>query len=70
MLSQLLHADELFLMRETIEELRNKHVKLKEAFESKGMKVNLWKTKVKVSVELQRMACPKVKLTHFWSADR
>ena len=27
----------------------NKFLKLKEAFESKGLKVNLWKTKVMVS---------------------
>ena len=40
-LSELLYADDLVLMSETIEGLRNKFLKWKEAFESKGMKVNL-----------------------------
>ena len=47
-LSELLYADDLVLMSETIEELRNKFIKWKEAFESKGLKVNLGKTKVVV----------------------
>ena len=45
-LSELLYADDLVLMSETIEGLRNKFLKWKEAFESKGLKVNLGKTKV------------------------
>ena len=49
-LSQLLHADGLVLMSETIEGLRNTLLKWKEAFESKGLKVNLGKTKVMVVV--------------------
>ena len=36
----LLYADDLVLMREIIEEFRNKFLKCKEAFESKGLKVN------------------------------
>ena len=35
-LSKLLYADDLFLTSETIEGLRNKFIKWKEAFESKG----------------------------------
>ena len=35
-LSKLLYADDLVLMSETIERLRNKLLKWKEAFESKG----------------------------------
>ena len=46
--SELLYADNLVLMSETIEGLRNKLLKLKEAFESKDLKVNLEKTKVVV----------------------
>ena len=42
-LSELLHADDLFLAIETMEGLRNKSLKLKEAFESKGFKINLGK---------------------------
>ena len=45
-LSELLYADGIVLMSETIEGLRNKFQKWKEAFESKGLKVNLGKTKV------------------------
>ena len=44
-LSEWLYADDLVLMSETIEELRNKFLKLKETFESKGLKVNLGKSK-------------------------
>ena len=36
-------------MNETIEVLRNKFMKWKDVFESKGLKVNLWNTKVMVS---------------------
>ena len=40
--SELLHADDFVLMSETIEGLRNK-LKLREAFENKGLKANLGK---------------------------
>ena len=40
-LSKLLYADDLVLTSETIEGFRNKFFKLKEAFESKGLKVML-----------------------------
>ena len=43
-LSELLYADELVLMGETIRGLRNKFLKWKEAFESKGLKVNIRQT--------------------------
>ena len=49
MLSELLYADDLVMMSETIEGHGNKFLNWKEAFESKGMKVNLGKTKVMVS---------------------
>ena len=45
-LSDLLYADDLVLMSETIEGLLTKLFELKEAFESKGLKVNPWKAKV------------------------
>ena len=41
-LSELLYADDLVLMSETIDGLRNKLIKWKEALESKGLKVNVW----------------------------
>ena len=47
-LSELLYADDLVMMSETIERLRNKFMKWKEAFESMSLKVNLGKTKVVV----------------------
>ena len=48
-LNELLYADDLFLMRDTFQGLGNKLLKLMEAFESRGLKVKLWKTKVMVS---------------------
>ena len=48
-LSELLHADDIVLMSETIEGLMGKFLKLKEALEGKGLKVNLGKSKVMVS---------------------
>ena len=42
MLSELLYADDLVLMSETIKGIRNKFIKWKEAIESKGLKVNDW----------------------------
>ena len=42
----MLYTDDLVLMSETMKELREKFWKWKEAFESKGLKVNLGKTKV------------------------
>ena len=50
--SELLYADYLVLISETIEGLRNKFLKWSEAFVSKGLKVNLGKTKVMVSGDI------------------
>ena len=49
-LSELLYADDLFVMSVTMGGLRNTFLKWKEAFESKYLKVCLGKTKVMVSV--------------------
>ena len=49
LMKEILYADGLVLISETIEELREKFRKWKEAFESKGMNVNLGKTKLMVS---------------------
>ena len=43
-----MYADDLVLISETMEGLREKFWKWKEAFESKGLKVSLGKTKVVV----------------------
>ena len=48
-LHELLYADDLFLMSETNKELMNKFLIWKDVFDSKGLKVNLGKTKVMVS---------------------
>ena len=48
-LSELLYADGLVLMSETIAGLRNKFLKWKDAFESKGLKLSIGKTKVMIS---------------------
>ena len=47
-LNELLYVDALVLMSVIIEGLKNKFLKWKKAFESKCLKVNLWKTKVMV----------------------
>ena len=44
-IKQILYANDLVLMGETMEELRENFDEWKEAFESKGMRVNLGKTK-------------------------
>ena len=49
LMSEMLYGDDLVLMSETMEGMRGKFWKWKEAFESKGLKVNLGKTKVVVS---------------------
>ena len=46
---EMLHADDLDLMSESRENLKEKFLKWKEAFKSKGLKVNLKKTKVMMS---------------------
>ena len=46
LMNKILYADNLVLMSEDIENLKEKSLKWKEAFESKGLKVNLKKTKV------------------------
>ena len=49
LMSDMFYADDLILTSETMEGLREKFWKWKEAFESKGLKVNIGKTKVVVS---------------------
>ena len=49
LMNKILYADDLVLMSESIENLKEKFLKWKEAFESKGLKMNLKKTKVMVS---------------------
>ena len=49
LMNEILYADDLVLTSETMEGLREKFWKRKEAFESKGLKMNLGKTKVVVT---------------------
>ena len=49
LMSEMLYMDDLVLMSGMMEGLRQKFWKWKEAFESKGLKVNLGKTKVVMS---------------------
>ena len=49
LMKEILHADDLVLMNESIENLKEKFLKWKEAMESKGLKANLKKTKEIVS---------------------
>ena len=45
-MNEILYVDDLVLMSESIENLKEKFLKWKETFESKKLKVNLKKTKV------------------------
>ena len=49
LINEILYADDLALMSESMENLKEKFLKWKEAFESKWLKVNLIKTKVILS---------------------
>ena len=49
LMNEILYVNDLDLMSESIENLKEKFSKWKEAFKSKGLKVNLKKTKVMVS---------------------
>ena len=49
LMNEILYADDLVLGSEGMKNLKEKFFKWKEAFESKGLKVNLKKTKVMVS---------------------
>ena len=49
LMNEILYADGLVLMSESIQNLKEKFLKWKEAFESKELKVNLKKTEVMVS---------------------
>ena len=46
LMNKILYADDLILMSKSIANLKKKFLKWKEAFESKGLKVSLKKTKV------------------------
>ena len=49
LMKAILYGDDLILMSESVENWKEKFLKWKEAFESKGLKVNLKKTKVILS---------------------
>ena len=50
LINKILYADDFVLMSKSMENLRENFLKSKEAFESKGLKVDLKKTKVMVSI--------------------
>jgi hypothetical protein len=51
LLSEILYADDLVLMADSMEELQLKFDRWKSVIERKGLKVNMGKTKVMVSGE-------------------
>ena len=65
LLTELLYADNFVLMSETIEGLINKFLKWKEAFESMGLKTNLWKANVMVSSSITKDGMSKSKVDPF-----
>ena len=60
LMNEILYAGNLVLISESMEILKEKFLKWKEAFESKGLKVNLKKTKVMVSVSKGEVLKSKV----------
>ena len=64
-LSELLYADDLVQMSETIKGLRNRFLKWKEAFENKGLKVNLGKTTLMVRCGITKDSLSKSKVDMF-----
>ena len=61
-LNELLYADDLVLISETIEGLRKEFLLWKEAFESKGLKVILGETKVIISGSITKDVLSKRKV--------
>ena len=61
-LSELLYADDLVRMSETIEGPSNTCLKWKEDFESKGLRANLIKTKVMLCRGITKDGMPKSKV--------
>ena len=67
MLSELLYADDLALMSETIELLGNELIEWKEVHEShESVKVNLGKTKVMISGGITKDRFSKSKANPSW----
>ena len=62
----LLYADDLVLMSEKIEGLRNKFFKWKASFDCKGLKVSLVKTKVVVNGTITKDGMSKSKVDPCW----
>ena len=65
MLNELLCADDLILMSETTEEHRNNFKKWKDDFERNGLKVNIGKTKVKISGSIMKEGSSKTKIDQY-----
>ena len=65
-LSEVQHAGGLVQMSETIEGFRNKFLKWKEAFESKGLKVHHGKTKVMACDGITKDGISKSKVDSCW----
>ena len=60
LMNEILYADDLILMSASIENLKEKFLKWKEAFESKRLKMNLMKTKIMVNSSKDEVLKSKV----------
>ena len=69
LINEILYAGDLVLMNKSMENLKEKFLKWKEAFERKGLKVNLKKTRAMVSGSKGEVLKSK-KLIHMPSAAR
>ena len=68
LVNEILYANDLVLMSESTKNLKEKFLKWEEAFESKGLKMNLKKTKVMVNDSKGKYS--RVKLIHVPGAAR
>ena len=69
LMNEILHADDLVFMSESIDNLKEKFLKWKKTFESKRLKVNIKKTKVIVN-DLKGDVLQSKVLTHVLKALR
>ena len=67
--SELLYADDFLQMSETIEGLRDKFLKWKDTFESKGLKVNHGKTEVMVRSSITKDGLISAGLRRNWPSS-
>lgn len=60
LMEEILYADDMVLIRDTIDDIKANFLRWKDALERKGLKVNLGKTKFMVSRSKDERCCSKI----------